>query len=236
MDAIPSSNPAPPIHPVRYSLIWFLNVLVAGLAILFFILTDTATREFYDIEGLIFFAIPALMATTLVAAFGTVIFFLTIFILGKQKRNPRIFRLWLGGPAWLFAFVVTLYALWNLTPHQQLKKVCWGTTVPARNIKVAGCVGMQISEWLADFEIQPGDFQKLVGQQQLQPDSPEHFSSQFQRAGLIKRTALFRNMPSTSNWECFKREMTGVDGRIHGGIYAAYDSRTTHAVVFHDGY
>ena len=233
-----SSNPEPtsPVPTVRYGRIWLFNILVTGLALFLFMVTDATTRELIDVDGLIFLAIPTVIGTGLIAAAGTIVSISSVYVLQRLKRSPRTYWLWLGVPAWVFGLSIAVYALWGLTPQQRLKKVCWGAVVPARNIRVAGCTGMQMSEWLAVFEIHPGDFQKLVEQQQLQPDSAENFAAKLNRVALVKRSALYASLPTTTKAQCYKREVTGVDGHVHGGIYAAYDVKTARAVVFHDGY
>ena len=41
-----------------------------------------------------------------------------------------------------------------------------------------------------------------------------------------------------SDWvpQFFKHEVVGVDGIIHGGVYASFDFQTSHAVVLSEGH
>lgn len=229
-----SDKPAPSL---RYGLIWFFNALVTGLAIGFFITTGMGTSEFLDDwEGLIFLAIISLTWIVPVVGIGTAIFFVTKRILEKKASDTTTSRRWLSVPAWIFALGVFVYGLWNIMPQQRLAKVCGGTSITAQNIKVVGCTGMQMGQWLAVFEVKEDDFQKIVQKQQLQQDSVSNFTDKLDRAVMLRRTSLFVSLPAVTNSQCFKREVLGVDGIIHGGVYAAYDSKTSRAVVFREGY
>jgi len=226
-----------PLPPLRYGIIWLINSLATSLAVGFFIITDTATGEFLlDVEGLIFLAIVSLMWIVPVVGVGTAIFFISKHMLMKKASGLAASRWWLSGPAWIFALGVFFYGIWNVTPQQRLKKVCRGTSITAHNIKVAGCTGMQMGEWLAVFEARGDDFQEWVRKQQLQSDTVPNFAEKLDRAGMLRRTSLYANLPTVTNAQCFKWEYIGVDGYVHGGVYAAFDYKTSRAVVYRDGY
>lgn len=95
---------------------------------------------------------------------------------------------------------------------------------------------MQMGEWLAVFEAREDDFQGLVRKQQLQPDSVSNFTEKLDRAVMLRRTSLYVNLPTVTNAQCFKWEYIGIDGHVHGGVYAAYDSKMSRAVVLREGY
>jgi hypothetical protein len=129
-----------------------------------------------------------------------------------------------------------IYSLWHIMPQQRLARVCGGTSITAHNIKVVGCTGMQMGQWLAAVDVKENDFQKLVQEQHLQPDSVLNFSDRLDHAVMLRGTSLFASLSVATNSQCFKREVLGVDNIIHGGIYAAYDLKTSRAVVFNEGY
>jgi hypothetical protein len=234
-----TDQPAPSL---RYGRIWFFNALATGLAISFFISTDMGTSEFFydskglDWDSLIFLAIPSFFLSMCAIGTGTAIFFATKRILQKKALNLTASRWWLYGPAWTFALGVFFYSVWNITPQQRLAKVCRGTSITAHNIKVVGARGMQMGEWLAVFEAKEDDFRELVRKQQLQPDSETNFTEKLDRAVMLRRTSLYVNLPTVTNAQCFKWEYIGVDGYLHGGVYASFDPKTSRAVVYSDGY
>jgi hypothetical protein len=189
-----------------------------------------------DCEGLIFLEIVSLLSIVPVVGIGTAIFFATKSILARTASNSISAWRWLSVPAWIFALCVIVYGVWNTMPQQRLTRVCRGTSITAQNIKVVGCTGMQMGQWLAVFETKEDDFQKLVRKQQLQPTSAASFTDELEHANMLHRTGLFANLSIATNAQCFKRNYIGVDGHLHGGIYAAFDLKTSRGVVLRQGY
>jgi hypothetical protein len=186
--------------------------------------------------GLIFLAIISLLWIAPIIGVGAVIFAATKSILGRKASNPTMSRRWLYAPALIFALGVFGYGVWNIMPQQRLAKVCGNTFLTAQNIKVVGCTGMQMAEWLAVFDVKEDDFQSFLRKRQLLPDTVSNFSDKRDRVHMLRRTSLLNTVPSVADWQCFKREVLGVDGIIHGGTYAAFDPKTSRAIVLREGY
>ena len=234
----PDLNKEQPSKPksVRFGFIWLLNSLFTFLALFLFFTTDMGTREFLDMEVLLCLAMIAFFAFVPIVVIETVVFLLTKRILVKKELSSSIARRWLCGPSWLFALILTAYALWNITPQKRLAHVCGETSITAQHIRVAGCTGIAMGEWLAVFETTPNEFQKLVDSQKMQTNSPENFSETLSHAALIKYSMLFNQLPTKFASPSFKREVIGVDGNLHGGIYATFNPINSCAIVFSTGY
>lgn len=247
MKELPSSEGKPPLLnkdgnprlPIRYGLIWLLNALATTLAVAFFLITSTATREFLgDVQGLLFLAFVALSWAVPMVIGGTMVFLLTKRAVQKKGLPPAVSSWWLAAPAWFFAVGLLIYGVWGMTPQKRVAQVCGSYPSGARNIKVVGCTGMQMAQWLAVFELKEAEFVELTRKRGLQPDTAASFVDQLGGASLLRRTSLYAALPTvaSTNWLCFKLEFRGVDGRIHGGVYAAYDSGSSRAIVLSEGY
>ena len=206
---------------------------VPGLSFNFF---DLTTVDLFRLES-----VPFILLLTAIP-FLPLILVLLLVNLGLSKWLKR--KQWSNGkktffllcPFWIATVFFLFCTVWSMLPSQRLNWVCWGTAVKANHIQVSGMRGLQIGEWLAVFETDLTEFQKLVREQKMQGDGQGKFSEEFSRLVLIENANLCRSLNPATNAPFFYREVIGVDGVKHGGIYATYDSNTLRAVVFHTGY
>ena len=223
-----------------YRLIWGLNASVTILALAFFTATDgTAMESFAEGFGrFLFYAGASLCMSLPVVAAGTAIFLVTKRALQWLTPSSKASWLWLGLPAWIPALLLFAYSFWNSLPQQRLREICKGNPVAARDIRVVGVTGMQVAEWFASFEVNPGDWQRLVQKLDLKPLATEEFVAQLEKVYLLRKTALVAELRGTASttMQCYKCESIGVDGRLHGTIYAGYDVKTLRAVVLRSGF
>jgi hypothetical protein len=212
--------------PTRYFRLWSINILIAGVALAFFWTVQFGTREFLGL-ALVMAAIAFIPSLLVLGCIATIVFHLTKKILKIKCINPNVSHLWLLGPTCAFAIWVVLSGMWGLLPQQRLSFVCGGSKLlTAHNIQVVGYSAFLRGQWLAVFQV-------MLRKQEMQADSNLNLNNLLTRTSLTG-TALFQDFPKLTNPQCFKRVFTEKGERERGGIYAAYDSTTSTAIVFRE--
>ena len=229
-----------PSDSVPYRLIWWLNTAATLLALGFFAATDMVAPESLA-EGFgayLFYAATSLCLGLLLVAAGSAIFLLGKKLLQRFSAGQRAGWLWLGLPVWIPALLLFAYSVWKCLPQQRLKEVCRGHRVAARDIRVVGMTGLQLAEWFATFKVNRDEWQKLAKQLDLEVIPQEEFTAQLGKIYMLGRTALVAGIraDASTNATYYKWEFTGVDGNLHGNIYASYDGETSRAVVMRSGF
>ena len=223
-----------PERQLRYRLVWLCNSIATSVAIYFFIFVDSGTIEtLHGVSDFAFLAILALPLILIVIVIEGLIFFITKAIIKIKTISHVAARRWLIGPACAVTLFITLAGFWNLMPRQRLAKVCTVSPPSARDIHVVGYSSFLRGEWLGVFQVQEADFQEIVRREKLQFDPTFDFSGKLNRS-YLNQTKLFQKMSTPTNPQYFKRVFSENGGRERGGIYAAFDSTTSTAIIFRE--
>lgn len=236
MQSSPNLDSATGAKPLRTNLIFLANIAGTFAAMFFFFCSDMMTWNFFDWEAIGFILLITFIPFAFVLVVESLVFLVTKKFIIKKGWSDSKKKKWLYAPAWVFILAVIFYSLWSILPQQRLKRVCWGTSIKARNLQVVGMRGMQSDAWLGVFETDPAEFQRLLDDQKMIADKEGRFTEAFSRLGFLKRAQLYDSVANQIKPPSFIHEVIGIDGIPHGGIYATFDAASSRAIVFHTGY
>ena len=72
--------------------------------------------------------------------------------------------------------------------------------------------GLQIGDWLASFETDRAEFDKLIRTQHMQLDTSNNVPDKFSRLMFVSHTLLYNHVSDMTNLPSYQSESIGVDG------------------------
>jgi hypothetical protein len=217
---------------INYWRLWLFDTALVSAGILFFLALQYGTYEFFG-KACAMALLPLIPIMVLVGGAGSTVFALTkVWIEKRTLPQPRA-RALLVGPALVVTLALVLLGAGKSSAHR-LGYICVGNVpASASQVRVAGYSTFLREEWLAVFHAEAKDFQTLVAQAKMEPVPSLEFSRLLEQSSLTG-TRLFRNLPQSGDYICFRRVFKESEEHVRGSVYAAFDPATATALVFRE--
>ena len=221
---------------INYWQLWLFDAALVSGGVLFFLAMQYGTYEFLG-EACFMALLPFIPVMVLVGGAGSTIFALTkVKLIEKRSLKWPTARALLVAPALVVALLLGLLGA-GKSPAHQLAYICLGNVpASASQIQVAGYSTFLRSEWMAVFNTDQTDFQKMVAGAKLAPVDEFEFRNMMELAA-VKKSRLAQRLPQFNNAYCFKRTFKESEEHQRGSVYAVFDPSTSTAVVvreYHD--
>lgn len=224
----------PPL--VNYWRLWLFDAALVSGGMLFFLAMQFGTYEFLE-DACLMALLPFIPVMVLVGGAGSTIFALTkVKFIEKRSLKRGAALALLVGPAVVVTLGLSLLGA-GKAPAHRLAYICLGNVpASARQIRVAGFSAFLRGEWLAVFNAEPKDFQKMITDSKLAPVDAFEFNQMIERT-VVKKSRLFDRLPPLNNALYFKRDFKESEEHQRGGVYAVFDPATSTGIVvreYHD--
>lgn len=212
-----------------YWWLWvFDTVLVTG-AFLFYLATQYGTFEFFG-QACLRALLPLIPVMVLVGGAGSTVFALTKVLIEKRGLKKTLAVGLLVGQAAVVAVPLVLLGAFK-SPAHRLAYICAGHAPAASEVRLTGYSAFLREEWLAVFRTDEKSFQSFVDSAKLAPVDEFEFNKLLETSSL-KKTKLFRQMPSAGRLQYFKRVFKESMEHERGSVFAVFDPASSTAAVF----
>ena len=206
--------------------------MLVSACVLFFLATQYGTYEFFG-RACAMALLPFIPIMVLVGGAGSTVFALTKILIEKRSLNSFTALGLLMGPALVVTLSLVLLGA-GKSPGHRLAYICLGNApASASQVRVAGYSTFLHEEWLAAFNVDRDDFQKLVARAKLEPVPDYDFRATLGHSAL-KETSASQRILRSDQLICFRRVFNEHEEHERGHVYAAFDPATSTAVVFRE--
>jgi len=217
---------------INYWRLWLFDAVLVSAGALFFLAAPYGSNEFFG-KALTMALLPFIPVMVLVGGAGSTLFALTKVLIEKRSLNPLSSLVLLVGPALVFTLLLVLLGA-GKSPGHRLAYLCLGNApASASQVQITGYSTFLREEWLAVFNVDREDFQKLVARSKLEPVPDYDFRATLGHSAL-KETGAAQKISRSDNLICFRRVFNEHEEHERGRVYAAFDPVTATAVVFRE--
>ena len=224
-----TNKPNAKLRPLDYWRLWLFDTVLVSAGFLFYLATNYGTHEFFG-KACAMALLPLIPVMVLVGGAGSTVFALTkVWIEKRLLPRPTALAL-LVGPALVITLALGLLGAFKSSAHR-LNYICLGNVpATASRVQIAGYSTFLREEWLAVFQAEGKDFQKMVAESKLLPVDEFEFRKTME-SSAIKTTRVFQNLPPLTSAIYFQRVFKESEEHQRGRVYAVFDSATSKVLV-----
>jgi hypothetical protein len=217
------------LRPITYWWLWLFDTVLVSAGFLFYLATNYGTYEFFG-RACAMALLPLIPVMVLVGGAGSTVFALTKIWIEKHSLPRRTGVALLVGPALVITLALGLLGAFK-SPAHRLAYICIGNApASVSHVRLAGYSTFLREEWLAVFQAEGKDFQKMVAESKLLPVDEFEFRKTIE-SSAIKTSRVFQNLPPLTSAIYFQRVFKESEEHQRGRVYAVFNPTTGTALV-----